>query len=233
MVWFGVPGMRLKRGARDRTGTAGPVPRFLPSLGALAGLLSLVLSLAGSGAVRAAPAREKIGNLTGKLLVATTELRDPRFARTVVYMVRHDSNGAMGLVVNRPIQEVSLARLLEGLGIDSQGVGGDVRLHYGGPVEPTRGFVLHTSDYASQSTQIIHDGIALTREPEILRVIGTGGGPRRSLVILGYAGWAPGQLEGEIGADAWVIIPADQALVFDDNNEGKWKRAMARRIIEL
>jgi putative transcriptional regulator len=153
--------------------------------------------------------------------------------RTVIYMVHHDAGGAMGLVVNRPLGDTPLAALLEGLGIEGNGVKGGVRLHYGGPVEPRRGLVLHTSDYASEGTRVVGGGIAITVGTAILRAIGAGTGPRRSLVALGYAGWAPGQLEGEIAAGAWVVVPADEGLVFDQDYEKKWDRAMARRTIQL
>jgi putative transcriptional regulator len=179
-------------------------------------------------AVAAEPA-----SLVGQFLVATDELKDPRFTRTVVYMVQHDAGGAMGLIVNRPMGEVSLADLLEGLGLDGKGVNGEILVHYGGPVEPGRGSVLHTAEYKIDGTQVVKDGIAVTSQPEILRAIATGTGPRKSLFVLGYAGWAPGQLEGEIKAGAWEIVPADEALVFDNNYEKKWERAMARRTIQL
>jgi putative transcriptional regulator len=191
-----------------------------------------LLILAGGAGV-AAPAAPGARYLTGQLLVATSELKDPRFVRTVIYMVHHNPAGAMGLVVNRPLGDTPLADLLEGLGIEGNGVKGGVRLHYGGPVEPRRGFVLHTTDYVSESTRVVGDGIALTIGTEILRAIGTGSGPRLSLIALGYAGWAPGQLEGEIAAGAWVAVPADEALVFDRDYDKKWNRAMARRTIQL
>jgi putative transcriptional regulator len=173
------------------------------------------------------------GNLTGRFLVATPELRDPRFVRTVVYLVRHGAGGAMGLIVNRPIRSVPLTRLLDEIGMDTTGVQGEIRLHYGGPVEPGQGFVLHTSEYATDGTQVIAGGIAVTANPEILRAMGGGSGPRRVLFALGYAGWAPGQLEGEIAAGAWEIVPADEALIFDEKYDTKWDRAMARRTIQL
>jgi putative transcriptional regulator len=100
-------------------------------------------------------------------------------------------------------------------------------------VEPRRGFVLHTTDYASKSTRVVKDGIALTVGTEILRALGTATGPRLSLVALGYAGWARGQLEGEIAAGSWVVVQSDEALVFDQDYEKKWDRAMARRTIQL
>jgi len=206
---------------------------YIASLAAVLVLLAWGSSGTGAKAGQTPPARPKAGGLAGQLLVATSELKDPRFVRTVIYMVQHDPGGAMGLVVNRPLGETPLAALLEGLGIEGNGAKGGIRLHYGGPVEPRRGFVLHTTDYASESTRVVSGGIAVTVGTEILRAIGTGTGPRRSLVALGYAGWASGQLEGEIAAGAWVVVPADEGLVFDQNYEKKWDRAMARRTIQL
>jgi len=173
------------------------------------------------------------GGLAGQFLVAADAMGDPRFVEAVVLMIRHDATGAMGLVVNRPVGDVPIAKLLEGVGLDGSGVRGSVRLHYGGPVEPRQGLTLHTVDYAIQGTLRIAKGIALTREPEILRAIGAGKGPKRYLIALGYAGWAPGQLEGEIKAGAWIAVPADEALVFDEKYETKWERAMSRGRIEL
>ncbi len=196
----------------------------------LVGILAIfALGLPATG-VDAPP---KGGSLTGQLLVATDELRDPRFVRTVVYMVRHDAGGAMGLVVNRPIREVPLASVLERLGMDSEEITGEVRVHYGGPVEVNLGFVLHTADYATQGTRPVKDGIAITSVPEIFRAIGAGAGPRLTLFALGYAGWAPGQLEAEIAGGDWISVPADEELVFDEKSEKKWDRAMARRRFDL
>jgi putative transcriptional regulator len=198
----------------------------------------VLLIVAGVGGASAVPgsirgASEPPAGLTGQFLVATDELTDPRFVRTVVYVIHHDAGGAMGLIVNRPMGEASLADLLGGLGLDGKGVNGEILIHYGGPVEPAQGFVLHTTDYKIEGTQIVKDGIAVTSQPEVLRAIGTGTGPRKSLFALGYAGWSSGQLEGEIKAGAWVVVPADEALVFDEQYEKKWERAMARRTINL
>lgn len=203
----------------------------MASLAAILALLAWGLASTGTGAGQAPQAPPR--GVAGQLLVATTDLKDPRFIRTVIYMVHHDPGGAMGLIVNRPIGDTSVAELLEGLGVEGNGVKGGIRLHYGGPVEPRRGFVLHTADYVSESTRVVADGIAVTVGTEILRAIGTGTGPRLSLVALGYAGWAPGQLEGEIAAGAWIVVPADEALLFDHDHEKKWNRAMARRTIQL
>ena len=205
----------------------------IASLGAALAFLAWGISGTSTKAGQAPLARSTAGSLAGQLLVATSELNDPRFVRTVIYMVHHDAGGAMGLVVNRPLGNAPLAALLEGLGMEGNGAQGGIRLHYGGPVEPRRGFVLHTTDYASESTRVVKDGIALTVGTEILRALGTGTGPRLSLVALGYAGWAPGQLEGEIAAGSWVVVQSDEALVFDQDYEKKWERAMARRTIQL
>jgi putative transcriptional regulator len=169
----------------------------------------------------------------GKFLVATDELRDPRFLRTVVYLVHHDAESAMGLVVNRPLKDVPAADLLEDTGLDPTGVTGRVRLHYGGPVQPGRGFILHSPDYQGTATQAIGSGVALTADARIVEAIGRGKGPRQYLLALGYAGWAAGQLEAEIAAGAWEVVPADAALLFDDAAETKWERAMARRMITM
>lgn len=207
--------------------------QYLASLTAIAGLMALGAGLTGTKASIGAAVAAEAAGLTGQFLVATDELQDPRFIRTVVYVVHHDAGGAMGLIVNRPIGDASLADLLERLGMEGKGINGEILVHFGGPVEPAQGYVLHTTDYATGGTQVVKDGIAVTSQPEILRAIGTGTGPRRSLFALGYAGWSPGQLEGEIKAGAWAVVPADEALVFDEHYEKKWERAMARRTINL
>ncbi len=205
----------------------------LAGLATIAGLLASGSGLPGVGAKTGIAAVARSATLAGRLLVARTELQDPRFIRTVVYIVRHDAGGAMGLVLNRPIGEAALSELLEGAGVEGTGVNGEIRVHFGGPVDPGRGFVLHTADYRIEGTQVVKDGIAVTARLEILRAIGTGTGPRKSLFALGYAGWASGQLEAEIKAGSWEIVLADEGLVFDEAAEKKWERAMARRTIQL
>ncbi|MBI2359006.1 MAG: YqgE/AlgH family protein [Deltaproteobacteria bacterium] len=171
--------------------------------------------------------------LTGQLLVAAPEMADPNFVRTVIFVVKHDGGGAMGLVVNRPVAKGPVKDLLESLGLEVKGASGEIILHYGGPVEPARGFMLHSDDYVLDSTTVVEKGIALTSDAEVLRAIGQGRGPRRKLFALGYAGWAPGQLEAEIKAKAWFTIPAEQDLIFGPAFEGKWERALEKRKIEL
>jgi putative transcriptional regulator len=202
-------------------------------------LLGAVVAAAvvlGAALWTAEPASTQAQNahLAGQLLVATSELEDPRFSRTVIYMVRHDARtGAMGLVVNRQLGEVPMAVLLKQSGLPSAGAKGSVRLHVGGPVEATRIVVLHTDDYAGPDTVKVANGIAVTAEPSILQSIAEGKGPRRARFTLGYAGWAPGQLEAEMEAGYWIVVPTDDAIVFDDAYETKWNRAMARRRISL
>jgi len=205
-------------------------------LGLAAAMMALVLGLlvrpAGTASQNGDTPPKPVG-LAGQLLVATDEMGDPRFVQTVILMVRHDATGAIGLVVNRPIGEVPIAKLLEGVGLDGTGVRGDVRLHYGGPVERRQVLTIHTTDFAIEGTLRVPGGTAVTGNPEILRAIGRGKGPKRHLVVLGYAGWAPGQLEGEMKAGGWVAVPADAAIVFDDKYDTKWERAMARRRVNI
>jgi putative transcriptional regulator len=209
------------------------VPRLAAALAGV--LLSAALPLAGAPptAQITGLAGSPPGSLAGELLVATPELHDPHFQHTVVYLVRHDPGGAMGVIVNRPIGDVPLAALLERAGLDARGSTGALRLHRGGPVEPTRVFALHSDDYAASGTVPLGEGLALTWQADILRALAAGGGPRRAVFAVGYAGWAPGQLEDEIKAGAWVSVPADLGLLFDDSSDTKWDRAYARHRITL
>ncbi len=181
----------------------------------------------------AADRHDRIESTTGQLLVAAPSMPDSRFAKTVIYMVRHDEAGAMGLVVNRPMGEVSFASLLEGLGIEADDAEGTIRIHYGGPVEYGQGFVLHSPEYVGEGTLVVDNGLALTSKADVVRDIAAGEGPRQSLVAFGYAGWAPGQLDAEMARDDWIAVPADAALVFDDQYEDKWRRALALRGVDL
>jgi putative transcriptional regulator len=173
-------------------------------------------------------------SLTGRLLVATPELDDPNFRETVVYMVHHDRGGAMGLVINRVLGTGPLDKMLEGLGVAPNGAAGhDLRVHYGGPVEPARAFMLHSPEYHAPDTVVLSDQVALTLSPRVLEDIAAGRGPRRSLFALGYAGWGPEQLEGELAAGAWVVVEPDADLLFDHDAATKWQRAFDRRGIDL
>lgn len=153
--------------------------------------------------------------------------------RTVIFMVRHDAGGAMGFVLNRPMGEAPLARLLDPRGAEREEVREKIRLHYGGPIERTRGFVLHTAGYVGEDTEIITRTVALSRGLVVVRAIADGTGPRRSFLFRGYSGWAAGQLEAELAAGHWAVVPADEELVFDEDYDAKWPRAMARRRLAL
>jgi putative transcriptional regulator len=173
-------------------------------------------------------------NLAGHLLVATPELDDPNFRRTVVYMIQDDSSGAMGLVINRVLGKGPAADLLKGLGLDANPkASGEIEVHYGGPVERGRGFVLHSPEYHGENTVVLSDLAALTSSPDILEDLAAGKGPRHSLFALGYAGWGPNQLQAEIAAGAWVVIDADEDLLFGKQEDTKWQRALDRQGISL
>ncbi len=173
-----------------------------------------------------------IDGLVGQLLVAMPQMQDPRFARTVIYLCAHTPEGAMGLVLNRLVHSITFPDLLEQLGIEPAIVGNEIRVHFGGPVESGRGFVLHTADYKREGTLPINSGIALTATIDILRDIARGAGPRQRLLALGYAGWGPGQLDAEIQANGWLQVPADEQLLFGRDVAVKWQQALAKLGIE-
>ena len=171
-------------------------------------------------------------SLVGQLLVASPEMGDSRFEHAVILMVRHDKTGALGIVVNRPIEEIPLAKLLQALGQDGSGVTGQARIFAGGPVEPQIGFILHTTDYHRAGT-IDVGRVAMTTGPQILRDIGHNQGPGKSLIAFGYAGWGPGQLEGELNLGAWFSVDGHPRLVFDADRDKLWDDATARRTVPL
>jgi putative transcriptional regulator len=171
--------------------------------------------------------------LTGQLLVATEAMGDPRFQNTVLVMVRHNAEGAMALVINRPFGEQPLAKLLDAIGEKGDGVTGTVPIHYGGPVEPEKGFVLHSSDYRKPGTLDITGEVSVTVTQEIFRDIAARTGPGKFLIAFGYAGWGAGQLESEIAHGAWYTAPLDLKLVFDADRDKVWELAVARRTRDL
>jgi putative transcriptional regulator len=171
--------------------------------------------------------------LSGQFLIAMPTMRDPRFARTVIYMCAHNADGAMGLVVNRLIGSLSYSELLKQLGFEGTGSQDDRKVHFGGPVETSRGFVLHSADKLEEGSLLVEDGVALTSTTDILRSIVSGDGPRSSILALGYAGWGPGQLDAELQANSWLNVSADPDLLFDPDLESKWARAMAKIGVDL
>ena len=161
--------------------------------------------------------------LAGQLLVAMPQMMDPRFARSVVYLCAHsEDEGAMGLVVNKLLAKLSMDELFTHLHLEPSAIGRARPVHFGGPVEPGRGFVLHTADYREEATLMVGDQFAITATLDILRAIGKGGGPRRSLLALGYAGWAPGQLEAEIARGDWTLERAQSDAIFNGKSEYPW-----------
>lgn len=166
-------------------------------------------------------------NLTGKLLIAMPNMGDPRFDHAVIYLCAHKADGAMGLIVNKPTPDVRFGDLLEQLSIDESDLAVDVRVHYGGPVETGRGFVLHTSDYKSGAGMMeVSDSIAMTATLDILEDIAMGRGPKRSMLGLGYTGWGPLQLERELANNGWLVCDATEDILFGRAAEHKWTAAL-------
>jgi putative transcriptional regulator len=181
----------------------------------------------------APPDHSDKSSLAGQLLIASPSIGDPRFAHTVILMIKHDAEGAFGIVINRPVGERSIAELLAATGEDDPGLQGKVRVFAGGPVQPELGFVVHSNDYHRAGTVDVDGRVAMTASREILRDIGHNQGPEKSLFALGYAGWGPGQLEGELTRHDWFTAPEEPKLVFDDDRGSLWDEAMARRTREL
>jgi putative transcriptional regulator len=177
-------------------------------------------------------------SLTGQLLVATPEVGDPRFVHAVILLVRHDKSGALGIVVNRPVDERSWASLLKAVGekataAEGKAAEGKVRIFAGGPMEPELGFVIHSAEYRRAATISVTGQISVTANREVLLDMARGKGPRQALVAFGYAGWGPGQLEREIALNAWFTEPADPKLVFEVARDRVWDEATVRRPISL
>jgi putative transcriptional regulator len=172
-------------------------------------------------------------SLAGQILIASPGLRDPRFDHTVVLMVRHNAGGALGIVLNHPLGERPLASLLDAIGEKDTTAAGSLRIFSGGPVQPEVGFVIHSTDYHRPETVDIGGRVAMTSSREMLRDIASQHGPEKMLVAFGYAGWAPGQLEGELAQRAWFTSAADSKLIFDQDRDKVWDDAVAHRTQEL
>ena len=168
-------------------------------------------------------------------------MTDKRFARAVIYLCTHSADGAMGLILNQRAKDISFPQLLQQLGIVSKGATEAVppeillkEVHVGGPVDTKRGFVLHSADYhAATNTLAIDDGICLTATIDILKAMARGTGPDKAILALGYAGWAPGQLEAEIQHNGWLHCPADPDIIFNQNIDHKYDQALARIGIDI
>ncbi len=171
----------------------------------------------------------------GDVLVAMPGIGDPRFERTVIYLCAHSAQGAMGLVINKRLSDISFSQLLTQLAVDAPGPAArDVPIYVGGPVEPGRGFVLHSDDYLqSSSTMVTQTRIALTATTDILAALAHGTGPHNALVVLGYAGWQPGQLDRELAGNGWLTAQATPALIFETDDDAKWRTALATLGIDV
>ncbi|MDQ2093556.1 YqgE/AlgH family protein [Rhodalgimonas zhirmunskyi] len=166
-------------------------------------------------------------DLTGKLLIAMPGMSDERFEHSVVYLCAHSPEGAMGLIVNKPTEDLRLRDLVDQLDLAGGICLRDRGVYFGGPVEPGRGFVLHSADYKSEISSLqVDDRFSMTATLDVLEALATGAGPHQALLALGYAGWGPGQLESEIMANGWLTCDASEALVFADDDVGKWEAAL-------
>jgi putative transcriptional regulator len=192
-------------------------------------------------AKKTAPGGPKRGYLDGQMLIAMPSMRDERFSRSVIYVCAHSSEGAMGIIVNQLAANVNFPDLLVQLEvipaadlIQLPQRAGTVKVLKGGPVETGRGFVLHSADFfIENSTLPIDDGICLTATLDILKAIARGDGPASAVLALGYAGWAPGQLENEIQENGWLHCSADSELIFGTDNDHKYERALKKLGIDL
>jgi putative transcriptional regulator len=212
------------------------VTTFLPLRRALLGLAALALPALLGGAV-APTAREPAGlpphgSLTGQLMIASPDMRDPRFDHAVILVVKHDREGALGIVINMPAGDRRLAELLAAIGESGAG-DAKVPVFVGGPVQPDVVLVLHSAEYRASGTLDVDGRVALTGSPQILRDMAAKTGPQKSLLAFGYAGWAPGQLDAEMEHNVWFTAPEDPALVFDAERDKVWDLAMARRTRDL
>jgi putative transcriptional regulator len=207
--------------------------KFVSAISARAALLAcawLVLSAQGPAET---PDAKPANSLAGQLLVAAPNLGDLRFDGAVVYLVHHDASGAFGVVINHPLRSQKFADLLAAVGQNSTTATGEVKVFLGGPLETEIGFVLHTTDYSNDMTFRVDSRFALTSNAQILRDLAAGKGPKQSLIAFGYAGWAPGQLEDELGHNDWYVAPADAALLFDADRDSVWQRAFDRKTLRL
>ena len=166
-------------------------------------------------------------SLTGQLLIAMPAMEDSRFAHSVILLCAHTEDGAMGIVLNDPLPRPSFGSLLEQLEVTPVPPARQIQLCRGGPVDHGRGFVLHTSDWTSDSSLVVDDNLALTASLDVLQEIAAGGGPKEGLLALGYASWGPGQLDREMGENVWLSAPNTMDVLFDSDHDTKWRRALA------
>ena len=208
----------------------------------------LASAMLGSAALPKTEEAPHASSLAGQLLIAAPEMGDPRFYHSVILIVQHSKDGALGIMINRPVGQLALANLLDAVGEKDAAVTGEVRIFAGGPVEPRIGFVVHSAEYQRGGTIDIDGRGAETTRPQVpprkgatqgpphrqvLRDIGHNKGPQKSLVAFGYTGWGPGQLDHELEQRAWFTAPEDPKLIFDEDRDNVWEGAMARRTLPL
>ncbi len=170
--------------------------------------------------------------LTGQVLIAMPAMRDPRFAQSVIFICAHTADGAMGVCLNRPLKRPGFAEILQQLNVEPNPPKRVIRLGTGGPVDDSRGFVLHSADWTAEGSMAVSVDYVLTANLEVLQAIASGGGPAQGVLLLGYAGWDAGQLDEEIKQNAWLNAAPDAALVYDDMCHSKWQRALAKLHID-
>jgi putative transcriptional regulator len=185
-----------------------------------------------AGSIAAGPARWSAAgeseDLTGRLLVATPKMEDPTFARSVIFMVAHDDSGSLGVIVNEPVKDVTYGELFKLMQQSHPELAGTLTVHFGGPVEPRVGFVLHTKDFMLDQHELAAGDMAVTTDPDMLAAIAEGHGPAKYVVTLGYAGWGPGQLEMEMQQGDWLVVPEDPDLIFAPDPQKVWEQALAK-----
>ncbi|MDZ7642163.1 MAG: YqgE/AlgH family protein [Desulfurivibrio sp.] len=165
-------------------------------------------------------------SLQGHFLIATPQMSDPRFQESVIYLCAHNQEGAMGLVINQPLKDVSLNDIFDNAGIPLPPGAGDLGAVYlGGPVETSHVFMIYSAEYEIVNQLAVSSSVALSRDPQLLYDLAAGRGPRHYLVSLGYAGWGAGQLEAELSVDGWLVLPAKDEIIFRTPDQHKWRRA--------
>ena len=167
-------------------------------------------------------------SLVGRFLVAAPSMPDERFQKSVVFICKHDDDGALGIIVNNKVEDLPLGQVYKQLGIEVSTAAAERPVLFGGPVETSRGLVLHSADYKREETLLIDGGMALTASMEILKDMAGGSGPKNAWLALGHSGWAPGQLDREMQDNAWLVVDGDAGLVFDVDFAAKWQRALDR-----
>ena len=167
-------------------------------------------------------------SLTGSILVAMPHMKDPRFHQAVIFICGHDDKGAMGIVLNKLVEGLTLSQILTQMSLETQSLKQDIPVHYGGPVETGRGFTLHSPDYHHEASIQISKDVILTTNAEVLQVMAVEKKPKNKILALGYAGWGAGQLEKEMATNAWLQVPADLDLIFHTSPAKCWTKALGK-----